>query len=190
VERPSVVERAYHTSGPFLPFAVPPGEDVPPFLPIGGAIPVRQTSSTHGPDGYITTDPAEIEAGVERLKRKVGAQIPSFTFFDLDPMPGARTLVVTYGVTARAARAAVAMLRQEHNLPVSLLVLKTLWPVPEQVLRDAAQEMERVLTVEMNLGQYVHEVRRVLCPQQVDFYGTMCGQLISPTEIAREVLRA
>jgi len=190
VERPPVVERAYHASGSFLPFAVPPGEDVPPFLPIGRAIPVRQTSSTHGPDGYITTNPAEIQAGVERLKRKVEAQLPSFTFFDLDPLPGARTLVVTYGVTARAARAAVAILRQEHGLPVSLLVLKTLWPVPEQVLRDAAQGIERVLMVEMNLGQYVHEVRRVLCLQQVDFYGTMCGQLISPAEIAREVLRA
>ena len=189
LERPPVVERAYHASGSFLPFAVPPEHDVPPFLPIGGAIPVRQTSSTHGPDGYITTNPAEIQAGVERLKRKVEAELPTFTFFDLDPVPGARTLVVTYGVTVRAARAAVAILRQEHSLPVSLLVLKTLWPVPEQVLRNAAQGMERVLMVEMNLGQYVHEVRRVLCAHQVDFYGTMSGQLISPAEIAREVLR-
>jgi 2-oxoglutarate ferredoxin oxidoreductase subunit alpha len=105
-------------------------------------------------------------------------------------MPAARTLLVTYGVTARAAKAAVALLRQEHGLPVSILVLKTLWPVPEQVLRDAARGMERVLVVEMNLGQYLYEVRRVLCPQQVDFYGTMCGHLISPAEIAREVLRA
>jgi len=190
VEKPAVVERTYHALGSFLPFAVPPGEDVPPFLPIGGAIPVRQTSSTHGPDGYITTNPAEIQAGVERLKRKVETQLSLLTFFDLDPAPGARTLVVTYGVTARAARAAVGILRGERGLPVSLLVLKTLWPVPEQVLRHAAQGMERVLMVEMNLGQYVQEVRRVLCLQQVEFYGTMCGQLISPAEIVREVLRA
>ncbi|HVO82858.1 MAG TPA: pyruvate flavodoxin/ferredoxin oxidoreductase [Syntrophobacteria bacterium] len=190
LERPPVVDRTYHATGSFLPFSAPPGEDVPPFLPIGGAIPVRQTSSTHGPDGYITTDPAEIQAEVERLQRKVETGLPTFTFFDLDPAPGARTLVVTYGVTARAARAALVMLRQEHGMPVSLLVLKTLWPVPEQVLRDAAHGTERVLMVEMNLGQYVHEVRRVLCLQQVDFYGTMSGQLISPGEIAREVLRA
>jgi len=190
VEKPAVVERTYHALGSFLPFAVPPGEDVPPFLPIGGAIPVRQTSSTHGPDGYITTNPAEIQAGVERLKRKVETQLSLLTFFDLDPAPGARTLVVTYGVTARAARAAVGILRGERGLPVSLLVLKTLWPVPEQVLRHAAQGMERVLMVEMNLGQYVHEVRRILCLRRVDVYGAMCGQLISPVEIVREVLRA
>lgn len=190
VERPPVVERARHTSGPFLPFAVRPDGDVPPFLPIGGAIPVRQTSSTHGPDGYITANPDEIQAGVERLKRKVEAQLSLFTFFDLERGQRARTLLVTYGVTARAARAAAEVLRREHDLSVSILVLKTLWPVPELVLQRAAQGMERILVVEMNLGQYVHEVRRALCPQQVDFLGTMCGRLINPTEIAREVLRA
>ncbi|HYA03434.1 MAG TPA: pyruvate flavodoxin/ferredoxin oxidoreductase [Syntrophobacteria bacterium] len=190
VERPQVVERTYHASGPFLPFEVRPGEDVPQFLPIGGPTPVRQTSSTHGPDGYITTDPAEIQAGVERLQRKVESQLPSFTFFDLERQQGARTLLVTYGVSARAGRAAVKILARDHGLPVSLLVLKTLWPVPESVIRAAAQGMDRVLVVEMNLGQYVHEVRRVLCPRKVDFHGAMCGRLISPAEIMGEVLRA
>jgi 2-oxoglutarate ferredoxin oxidoreductase subunit alpha len=190
VEKPPVTERTCHPSGPFLPFGVRPGEDVPRFLPIGGSIPVRQTSSTHGPDGYITTDPAEIQAGGERLKRKVESQLPSFTFFDLKRKQGARTLLITYGVTARAGRAAVEVLERERGVPVTLLVLKTIWPVPESVIRSEAEGMDRVLVVEMNLGQYVHEVRRVLCPREVDFYGVMCGRLISPAEIVEEVLRA
>ncbi len=49
--------------------------------------------------------------------------------------------------------------------------------------------MERILVVEMNLGQYVHEVRRVLCGTRVDFYGKMDGRLIAPGEIVEEVLR-
>jgi 2-oxoglutarate ferredoxin oxidoreductase subunit alpha len=190
VEKPPVMARICHASGPFLPFGVRPGEDVPRFLPIGGPSPVRQTSSIHGPDGYITTDPADIQAGVERLKRKVESQLPSFTFFDLERKQGARTLLVTYGVTARAGRAAVEILERERGVPVSVLVLKTIWPVPESVIRSAAGGTDRVLVVEMNLGQYVHEVRRVLCPQKVDFYGVMCGRLISPAEIMEEVLRA
>jgi 2-oxoglutarate ferredoxin oxidoreductase subunit alpha len=48
--------------------------------------------------------------------------------------------------------------------------------------------MERVLMVEMNLGQYVHEVRRVLGDMRVDFFGKMSGELITPGEIVREVL--
>ncbi len=189
VEKPAIIDRILHESGPFLPFEVKSGEDVPPFLPIGGPISVRQTSSTHGADGYITTDPSEIQAGVERLTRKIESKVESFTFFDLEQTREARTLIVTFGVTARAARAAVEELIHKSSLPVSLLVLKTLWPVPEQVLRLAAAGMKRILVVEMNLGQYVQEIRRVLCNQRVDFYGKMSGQLISPTEIIEEVLR-
>jgi 2-oxoglutarate ferredoxin oxidoreductase subunit alpha len=190
VEKPPLVERNLHTSGSFLPFQVQGGDDVPPFLPIGESIPVRQTSSTHGPDGYITTDPIEIQATLERLQRKIEAKVATFSFFDFEPKENSRTLVVTYGVTARAARAAVAELHNDTTTKVSLLVLKTLWPVPEKVLRDAAEGMERILVLEMNLGQYVHEVRRVLCQQRVDFYGKMSGELITPAEIASEVLRA
>ena len=189
VEKPAIIDRTLHQSAPFLPFQVRPGEDVPGFLPIGGPILVRQTSSTHGPDGYITTDPSEIQAGVERLKRKIESNIESFSYFDLEQKKGARTLIVAYGITAGAARAAVAELSESHNNPVSLLVLKTLWPVPEQVLQSAAVGMERILVVEMNLGQYVQEIRRLLCNQKVDFYGKMSGQLISPTEIIEEVTR-
>lgn len=188
VERPPIIDRILHESGSFLPFQVNPGENVPAFLPIGGPILVRQTSSTHGPDGYITTDPSEIQLGVERLKRKIEGNIESFSYFDLEQRKGARILIVAYGITAGAARAAAAELFEKQNVPVSLLVLKTLWPVPEQVLLGAAEGMERVLVVEMNLGQYVQEIRRVLCNQRVDFYGKMSGQLISPREITREVL--
>jgi 2-oxoglutarate ferredoxin oxidoreductase subunit alpha len=149
---------------------------------------VRQTSSTHGPDGYITTDPGEIQAGVERLQRKIEANIESFTYFDLEERKGARILIVAYGITAGTARAAAVKLLEKQNIPVSLLILKTLWPIPEQVLHAAAAGMERILVVEMNLGQYVQEVRRVLCNHRVDFYGKMSGQLISPREIIEEVL--
>ena len=188
IERPPIIDRTLHTSGPFLPFKVNQGEDVPGFLPIGGPITVRQTSSTHGPDGYITTEPLEIQAGVERLQRKIEANIESFSYFDLEERKGARILIVSYGITAGAARAAAAELFEKRNVPVSLLILKTLWPVPEQVILNAAKGMERILVVEMNLGQYLQEVRRVVCNQRVDFYGKMSGQLISPSEIIEEVL--
>ncbi|NLI82963.1 MAG: pyruvate flavodoxin/ferredoxin oxidoreductase [Deltaproteobacteria bacterium] len=187
--KPEVVWRTLHTSGTFLPFAVKEGRDVPEFLPIGGPIPVRQTSSTHGPDGFITNSPREIQAGVERLKRKIESQVESFAFHDFHAVPRARTLLVTYGVTSRAARVALGKLHCTDARPVSLLVLKTLWPVPEQVLLEASRTVDRVLVVEMNLGQYVDEVRRVLCGKRVDFYGRMDGRLITPGEIVEELCR-
>lgn len=188
LERPVVSDRRSHHSGRFLPFGVEEGQDVPAFLPIGGTVPVRQTSSTHGANGFITTDPKEVQAGVERLQRKIDSRVAEFSFFDFERREGARTLIVAYGVTARASRAAAAAVLREEGRPVSVLILKTLWPIPEQLLSEVAAGMERVLVVEMNLGQYVHEVRRVLCGQRVDFYGKMDGRLISPGEIVREVL--
>ena len=189
MSKPQVVERTRHGSGTFVPFKTDPGKDVPAFLPIGGSIPVRQTSSTHGPEGYITNDPEVIRASVERLQRKIEAGAESTTFYELEKRDGAQTLIVTYGITARAARAAAAELLEQHGIPVCLLVLKTLWPVPEKVLDEAAGSIGRVLVVEMNLGQYVHEVRRVLCGKRIDFFGKMSGQLIGPKEIIRKVIR-
>jgi len=189
VEKPPIVERAVHGAGPFIPFKANPDTDVPPFLPIGASVPVRQTSSTHGPDGYITTDSAEIQAGVDRLQRKIESHLNRFSFYDLEKKREANTLIIAYGVTTRAARAAIETLSREHGTPINLVVLKTLWPVQEQLLRSSAQGMKRVLVLEMNLGQYVHEVRRVLCDHKVDFFGKMSGQLITPEEIVQEVLR-
>jgi 2-oxoglutarate ferredoxin oxidoreductase subunit alpha len=180
---PPLVERpAADPSRPFLPFAVEPGEGVPRFLPMGGPRPVRQTSSTHGADGFITTDPAVIEAFQRRLREKIEDQVETFSFFEASGVTAPETVVITYGVTARAAREAVKRL-QENGRRVGLLVLKTLWPVPAALIREQVAAFRRVLVVEMNLGQYVHEIRRVLPLVQVDFLGQMNGDLITPGQI-------
>jgi hypothetical protein len=99
---------------------------------------------------------------------------------------GAQTLVVTYGVTARAAQD-VYHRQKGTGSPFSLLILKTLWPVPETLIREKAEGAKRVIVLEMNDGQYVREIERVLPGKQVDFYGRMNGKLITPSEI-REVI--
>ncbi len=185
--RPEVKDRAaFQGPGPFLPFAAGPGQDVPAFLPMGGQTLVRQTSSTHGPDGYITTDPEAIGACVARLQRKLLAAVDSFTFSVFEGSQQARVMILTYGVTARAARSALEQLL-DRGVQASLLVLQTLWPVPEAVIAARAARAEQVLVVEMNLGQLVNEVERVLKPKPVRFLGRMNGQLITPGEIMEAV---
>jgi 2-oxoglutarate ferredoxin oxidoreductase subunit alpha len=171
----------------FLPFGVSGNRLVPDFLPIGSRTPVRQTSSTHGPDGYISTDPEAIGRAQARRMKKLRDAVESFTFYDWLPAAGARTLLICYGVTGRAARRAVEELLKE-NVPVSLLLLKTLWPVPEHLLRDLCSKHERVVVVEMNLGQYVREIERLAPGRKVSFSGRMDGELIAPGEI-KEALR-
>jgi 2-oxoglutarate ferredoxin oxidoreductase subunit alpha len=184
---PEVVQRRSADPGaPFLPFGTAGDERVPGFLPIGADRPVRQTSSTHGPDGYITTDPDLIARSQDRLQRKITAEADRFVYCEDDAVPDAETLVIAYGVTARAAKTAVDALRGRGR-PTGLLVLKTLWPVPETLLREKAAGYARILVVEMNLGQYVREIQRVLPGRDIRFLGQMNGELIKPGRI-REVL--
>ena len=160
---------------------------VPEFLPIGGRQLVRQTSSTHGPDGYITTDPDQISKMQERLDAKLRSTVSNFTFYDEQPVSDADTLVIAYGVTARAAKAAVKKLQQDH-VKVSLLILKTLWPVPESLIRERADRVKRVVMAEMNLGQYIKELRQLLPDKKIDFLGQMNGDLIKPDQIMEVIL--
>lgn len=184
---PEIKEREAPPPGqPFLPFSTPHGREIPYFLPIGGKVLVRQTSSTHGPDGYITIDPNQIAESRARLKRKLHSAVDRFSFHEAHMEDDAETLLLTYGVTARAAKD-VFQERKSAGRPISLLILKTLWPVPADLIREKTKDVKRVVVVEMNLGQYVREVKRVLPDKKVDFFGQMDGRLITPQQIKEVV---
>jgi len=167
---------------PFLPFGVRENCQVPDFLPIGGDRLVRQTSSTHGPDGYITTDPNVIKSTRNRLMTKLTASVPHFTYYEAFIENQADTLMITYGVTARAAKSVFTAKKQAGD-PVSLLTLKTLWPVPEDLIRETAEPFKKIIVIEMNLGQYVREIQRILPGKSIRFVGRMDGDLIPPSRI-------
>jgi 2-oxoglutarate/2-oxoacid ferredoxin oxidoreductase subunit alpha len=185
VDVPKIKERLSPPNGkPFIPFQVSSESKIPYFLPIGGDVIVRQTSSTHGVDGYITTDSDEITRIQDRLNTKLTSEVKRFSFHESFIEEDADTLLVTYGITARAARDAYRVCKNSGR-PVSLLILKTLWPVPEELIKETAEHVQRVVVVEMNLGQYVREIERILPDKTIDFLGQMDGRLISPTQIAK-----
>ena len=171
---------------PFRPFQADTAQAVPGFLPIGDRVLVRQTSSTHGPDGYITTDSDEIGLSQQRLKAKLLSAVDRLTFHETFSMDDADTLVISYGVSARAAKA-VFNEQNRQGKPVSLLVLKTLWPVPEHLIRQVAQSVKRIVVVEMNMGQYIREIKRILPEKRIDFLGQMDGRLITPAQITEVI---
>jgi len=184
---PGIVDRRPSPAGSnYLPFATPDGIQVPYFEPIGGDIISRQTSSTHGPNGYITVDPVQIEANIERLRDKLSQVADGIAHYTYDASEDADTLLITYGVTTRAAKTAVRQLKAAGK-PVSLLSLKTLWPVPKKKLHEIADKYDRIVVVEMNLGQYIREIERVLPGKQLTFMGQMNGKLITPAQIERTV---
>lgn len=190
LDMPRIIERTHAPeNASFLPFAAPAQDMAPEFLPIGGDTLVRQTSSTHGTDGYITTDPEVIAKTQTRLTVKLVSKIHEFSFYEEAGVPDADTLVIAYGVTARAAKVAVNEVSWKARR-ISLLILKTLWPIPEALIRQKAESANRVMVVEMNLGQYVREIQRILPNKKVNFLGQMNGNLITPRQIRRFITHA
>lgn len=181
LDLPPLKERVQYSGSRFVPFEAKP-DKAPPFLPIGDNTIVRQTSSTHGPDGYITIDPDVIAGMQQRLRTKIHAARERISLYEETMVPGADTLVISYGITSRAVADAADILA-ERGKPVSHLSLKTVWPVPQTLLIEKSKGFKRVVVIEMNLGQYVNEIRRVLKHQEIEFYGQMNGVLIPPASI-------
>ena len=182
-----VEKRYYSGAEPYVPYSA--GDDlVPEFLPVGqNKHQVRLTASTHDKSGIIQNVLPEAIENTKRLQAKLDLHMPSFAFFELDEQKGADSLLVSYGITAQASREAVRLIR-ERGKSVSLLVAKTLLPVPDTYV-EVCDKYERVVVAEENLNG---RLRALL-------YGTRgregltgvngISRMISPAEIVEEVLR-
>lgn len=96
-------------------------------------------------------------------------------------------LLVAFGTVGRVCQTVVREARQS-GLKVGLLRPITLWPFPGQRITELATQVKGVLTVEMNAGQMLEDVRLAVegrCP--VRFYGRMGGPIPLPDEILPEL---
>ena len=102
---------------------------------------------------------------------------------------GADILIAAFGTTARIALSAARKLEKE-GIKAGLFRPVTLWPYPSDALKKlAAQEsVKAVLTVEMNAGQMLYDVKlAVLGAKPVYFYGRTGGMVPEPRHIADKV---
>lgn len=181
---------AYEGNGHFAPYAAEAAE-APLFLPVGNARhQVRLNASTHGDSGLIRKATPEALANTRRLQEKIERRVAEFGFYDYDADPGAETLIVTYGISAGAAREAVGRLRSD-GVPVSLLVVKTLLPTPPALFHIFDQYAHLVFVEENLPGAF-----RALCfgagfsgrgtSSRIRAVNTI-GHMITPSEIIEEV---
>ena len=153
-----IVERLKPTVPPeqYLPYEQT-DSDVPPMANLGEGYRYHVTGLTHDESGFPTSDPKKIEALVRRLNRKIDAHRDEITEVQEEYLDEARIAVVAYGSTARSARRAVMMAREE-GIAVGMLRPVVLWPFPEKQIFALAQRTSHLLVPELNLGQIAHEV--------------------------------
>jgi len=176
-------------SGPakdYLPYAVD-DDQVPAMARPGEGYRVHTTGLTHAESGYPTQDPATVERVTRRLLHKLDAHAENIELVEMIDCDDAEILIVAYGITARAARAALKRAR-ERDIKAGLFRPVTLWPFPEQSLLDACARTETVLVPEMNAGQLCLEVERI-CGRNatVARLNRIDGEPISPGDIAERL---
>lgn len=180
----TLIEREIATMG--VPYRYDPAGDVPRMHAYGAGAPLRFTGSTHDERALLTKDPSTVAALNRHLAAKIDEHLDEIAIVEADLQPGARTLVVSYGVTAGAARAAVARARAAGTA-VSGLVVQSLWPVPEAAIAESLDGVDRVVVPELNLGQYRREVERIACDREVVGVNRVDGELIGVDEISEAI---
>lgn len=100
----------------------------------------------------------------------------------------AELIVVTFGIAARIALAAIKKLRGEGH-KVGLFRPITLFPFPVEALNRLSGGCKRFVVVELNAGQMVEDVRLAINGKsEVLFFGRPGGAIITPEELYEKLL--
>jgi 2-oxoglutarate/2-oxoacid ferredoxin oxidoreductase subunit alpha len=95
----------------------------------------------------------------------------------------AEYIIVAYGSSARICQKTITIAR-EKGIKVGLLRPITLFPFPSDILNELAGRVKGILSVEMNAGQMVEDVRLAVNGKiEVEHYGRFGGMVHSPNEV-------
>ena len=156
---------------------------VAPMAIAGEGYNIHLTGLTHDERGYpVMTVEAQDEM-MTRLVEKVRQNLHDIIFTERYRLDDAEIAIVSYGVSARTCLAAVDEAR-EQGIKAGLLRLITVWPFPEEQIRELAGTVKGFVTVEINLGQIHLEVERCAAGKTPAFLvGHPGGTIISPERV-------
>lgn len=135
---------------------------------------------------YITSlliQPDKMEKHNRHLQEKFKTITETETRWEDIETDDADYIFVAFGLAARVCHKAIQLARKK-GLKVGLLRPITLWPFPSKRIEELSKKARMFLTVELNAGQMVQDVRlAVNGAVPVEFYGRMGGMIPTPEEI-------
>ncbi len=127
--------------------------------------------------------PEKLEEHNMKLEAKFRKMRENEVRFEEMNTEDAHFLFVAYGLSARICQKAMDIARSK-GIKVGLLRPITLFPYPSQRLNELADQMDLILSVELNSGQMVEDVRLAVNGKvPVEFYGRMGGMMPTPESI-------
>ena len=167
--------------------------EMPPMLEIKNNIPDWAVRGGSGENRRVLSsvhlEPEEMEILNMRLLKKwqeVEKNEIRFKEYFLDD---AKIAIISNGTAGRIALSAVRSARAE-GIPVGLLRPISLSPFPYKAVEELANQVDKILVVEMNSGMMLEDVLKVVKGKTtVEFYGRVGGIMPYPEEIEGEIHR-
>ena len=153
---------------------------------------------------------------INSINRKIRDHVDVISSIDSYCMEDADVAIVAYGSVARPSMNAVKHARgimddrlgpkfkifrdilkrgvnktlhtDYSHLKVGLVKINTVWPFPEELLKQATERVDTVIVPEMNVGKYTREVERALKDKTVISMPKCGGDIHTPTEILDRIL--
>lgn len=160
---------------------------VSPMASFGEGYRYNVSGLTHDQDGFPTAVPSEIQAKLDKLHNKIDNYMEEISSFRTEMMDDAHVAVFSYGTVARAAYQAVKMAR-DRRIKVGAIQPYTIWPIDEVKIKEMLRGVKKVIVAELNMGQMVHEIKRV-APRGTEVFhlGRYDGEVMTPLQILQKI---
>ncbi|WP_024954672.1 2-oxoglutarate synthase subunit alpha [Sulfurospirillum arcachonense] len=144
------------------------------------------TGLHHGPKGHPTEDEDLCQFNIERLMGKINNNKEDMVDYEEFMLDDAEVCLIAYGSISRGAKEAVSKLRSE-GIKAGLFRPITLWPSPEAKLKEIGKKFDKIFVTELNMGQYLEEIQRVMKRDDFATLHKANGRPIAPLEMVAKV---
>ncbi len=144
------------------------------------------TGLHHDKNGFPTEEIETCRKLIQRLEDKVALHEDEVESDEEFMMDDADVMIIAYGSVSLAAKESIRHLRAE-GIKAGLFRPITIWPSPATKIKEYTDKIEKVLVVELNIGQFHSEVQRASSRLDIDGLFKVNGRALSPHEIVSKV---
>ncbi|MEW5940636.1 MAG: 2-oxoacid:acceptor oxidoreductase subunit alpha, partial [Chloroflexota bacterium] len=161
---------------------------ISPMVAAGEGYRIHVTGLTHDERGYPVMNARAHEWNVSRLMDKIRKHRDDIIRVEEENTDDAEVVVVSYGISARTSLWPIQRARQE-GIRVGYLRLITVWPFPEERIRQLAKGIRAFVAPEINMGQMAREVERCAAGQAQVWGANIPGGDVLDPHLVLNVIR-
>ena len=175
----------------WLPFAADGKEMTPALPPFGQGKHYHITGLVHDERGFPTSNTEKANELITRLIDKIEKNKDDIITYEENIPQNAKVAIICFGGPARSVKRAIRKAK-DMEIEIGLFRLITIWPFPEDEIRELSKKVDHIIVAELNHGQIIREVERSAVDDcKIHHLGKVDGTILMPDEIvnkAKEVL--